>query len=111
MYFFTFSNIEIDFVYRHLYKKTYTIAKILSTSKQIELIRKKEFVTTAPDLKEKAFIVYVTFISKKSDVYQALKVQITSLKVNETSNFISSKNTDFVDIISKELAVKLLENT
>lgn len=44
----------------------YTTTKALLTTRQVELIGKKEFVTTIFDIKDEAFVVYITFISKNS---------------------------------------------
>ena len=63
MFFFTLNNIEIDFIYRHIYWKTYIIAKVLLTMSLVELIWKKKFATTALDLEDKAFVFDVAFIN------------------------------------------------
>lgn len=49
MLFLTLSNVEINFNNRELKWKLYTIAKAFSTTNQIELVEKKEFVATILD--------------------------------------------------------------
>lgn len=69
MFFFILNNIKINFVDWTLSLRLYTIDKILSIMRNIELIQKKEFVFTAFDLKDKAFIIQIVFINKKSNIY------------------------------------------
>ena len=57
MSFLTLSNVEIDFVGCYIYRKTYTIAKVLLTTRQVKLIRKKEFVAVVLELEDEAFVV------------------------------------------------------
>lgn len=67
--FFTLNNVKINFIGYYIYLKIYTIAKILLTIKQVELIRKKKFATVAFDLKDEIFILYIAFINQDSDVH------------------------------------------
>ena len=64
MPFFTMNNIEIDFVGHHIYYRMYTITELPLTTRQVKLIKKKEFTIIVFDLQNKAFIVYVASISK-----------------------------------------------
>ena len=69
MIFFILKNYKIDFAGHYLHKKTYTIAKTFPSTRQVELIGKKEFAITALDPKNKAFIVHVAFISQDLDIH------------------------------------------
>ena len=76
--FLTLSNVEIDFVGRHLQWRTYTAAEALPTTKRVELIGKKEFAAAALDPKNEAFIVHVASISRDSDFHPSRRAQIAS---------------------------------
>ena len=76
---------------------------------QFKVIIKKKFIIATHNLKNKAFIVYISFISNNSDVYLFDIAQIVFLKVNETFSFILSKYIDFIDVIFKDLVAELLE--
>lgn len=67
--FFILNNVEIDFVGYHLYQKIYTAAEALLITRQIKLIRKKQFIIVGSDLKDEVFIIHIIFISKDSDTY------------------------------------------
>ena len=53
----------------------YTIAKVLPTTRQVKLIRKKEFATVAFDLEDKVFVVYVTSISQNLGVHSSRRAR------------------------------------
>ena len=57
--FLTLSKVKVEFVERELIKKAYTIAKVLSITKKVQIITPKNFAKAALDLKQKAFIIYV----------------------------------------------------
>lgn len=63
MFFFTLSNIEIDFVGHHIYWRIYTIVKLVLTISQDELIEKKEFVAVVFDSKDEVFVIHIVSIS------------------------------------------------
>ena len=65
----------------------YTIAKVLLTTRQVELIARKEFVNAFLDVEDKAFIVYIASISQDLDVCSFWKAQIVLLKTNKAPNF------------------------
>ena len=109
--FFTLSNIEIDFVNCYIHSKTFTIAKILLTIKQVKLIRIKVFSAITLDQEHKVFVIHLTSISPDSDVYLYCRVQKVSLKANENSTSISPKYIDFTDVFSKDLATYLPQLT
>ena len=71
--------------------------------RQVKLIKKKEFIVTALDLKNKAFIIHVASISKDSHINLSHKAQIASLKDDKAFFFILSKYTDFIDVFSIDL--------
>ena len=59
MLFLKLSNADMSCGKKTLIKKTYTTNKALSTTKQVQIINKKDFVITALDANNKMFIVYI----------------------------------------------------
>ena len=116
MRFFILNNVDVDFLKRKLWWRSYTIKKALPTTKQVKLIRKKEFAALVLDPGYETFIVYVASLKSPSntqegDVYPFCKAQIAALVANEVLISISTKYSDFADVFSPELASKLLEYT
>ena len=67
MPFLTMSNANIDFQARNLQWRSYTTGDVLPTTRQIELIRKKEFAAAALDPEYEVFIVHVITLSVDPD--------------------------------------------
>ncbi len=103
------SNANVDFQARDLQWSSYTTGDILPTTKQVELIRKKEFAAIALDPEYETFIVHVAALNVDSDdkVYLSKKAQIAQVKVDEASAKVPSKYPDFADIFSPKLDVEL----
>ena len=83
--FFIFDNANIQFAKKKLNWRSYTATETLSTSKQIELIDKKEFAKAALDEESKTFVVYVAALEASLEsaqmIMQPLQVaQIAVLK-------------------------------
>lgn len=90
----------------------YTIAKTLSSSRCIELVRIKKFVVVVFDLDNKIFVVYIVLYTSFDlglEVHPFYKTRIASLKADKTLISVLSKYTAFVNIFSKDLVVKLLK--
>ena len=60
MLFLTLSNADIQFNKKEFTWKSYSTAKAMLTTKQVELIDKKKFVKVALDKNSKTFVVHVT---------------------------------------------------
>ncbi len=107
------SNTDIDFQARDLQWRSYTIGKVLPTTRQVELIGKKEFTTAALDPENEAFVVHVAARSVDSgdEVYPSRKAQIAHLRADEVSTKIPSKYADFADVFSPKLTAALPEHT
>ena len=108
MPFFTFSNIDIQFAKKGLTWRSYTTARVLSTTKQVELIDRKEFAKAALNKNSEIFVTQVIFLAPIS-IYPDKKAQIASLLTKEVK--ISDKYSDFVNIFLEEKALVLLEQT
>ncbi len=113
MPFLIMSNADIGFQARDLQWRFYTTRNVLTTTRQIELIGKKEFTVEALNLEHKAFVIYVVAFSLDlgDEVYPLKKTQISYLKVDKAPTKVPSEYTDFVDVFSPKLAVELLEHT
>lgn len=85
----------------------YTIAEALPIIRQGKLIRK--FIATAYDLNNEAFVIYVAFIDKNSNIYPLSRPWITFVKADEISISVSFKYTNFIDVFFKSLVAKLLK--
>ena len=63
MLFLIFSNINIQFAEKKSTWRSYTIAKVLPTTKRVELIDKKKFAKVVLDENSETFVAYMTFIA------------------------------------------------
>lgn len=61
------------------------------------------------DLNHEAFVVYVVFINRESDIHLSCRAWIAFLKVDDFRIPILSKYTNFANIFFKNLVAKLLE--
>lgn len=59
MFFFSFSNISIQFDIKSFNYKTYIITKTLPIARLIKLIDKYKFAKTALDKNSETFIIYI----------------------------------------------------
>lgn len=109
MLFLILSNVKINSNNQKLRRRLYAITEALPTTRQIELIRKKEFVTTAFDPEDEIFVVHLVFFVSSNDVYLFYRVQIVSLKIDEVLITVPTKYSDFANIFSPGLAVELSE--
>ena len=66
MPYLTFSNTDVLFSDRKLTWRSYTTAKPLPITKQVELINKKEFAKAALDKNVEAFVLHMTLLSLSS---------------------------------------------
>ncbi len=107
------SNADIDFQARDLQWRSYTIGEVLSTTRQFELIGKKEFVAAALDPEHEAFVVHVAALSVDlgNEVHPSKRAQMAYLKADKAATKVPSKYAYFIDVFSPRLATKLLKNT
>ncbi len=113
MSFLIISNADVDFQARDLQWRSYTTGDVLPTTRQVELIGKKEFAVTALNPKYEAFVVHVATLSVNSgdEVHPSRRAQIAHLKADEAPIKVPSKYTDFADVFSPKLAIELSEHT
>ncbi len=112
MPFQTTSNADVDFQVRDLYDSSYTTEDVFSTTRQVELIGKKEFAVAALDPEHKAFIVHIAALSVDSgdEVHPSRKAQIAHLKADEASTKVLSEYADFADVFSPKLVIEFPEH-
>ena len=106
-------NIDVEFQTRNLQWRSYTTKNVLSTTKQVVLIEKNEYVAAALDPEYEAFVVYVTALSIDlgDKVHPSKKAQIAQLKADKESSKVLSEYVDFADNFSSKLAVELPEHS
>ena len=75
----TFSNTDVQFIDKELTWRSYIIEKALSTTRQVELINKKEFAKTVLDGNAEAFIMHIVSFTLKKTIHLAQKGQIALL--------------------------------
>lgn len=62
--FVTLSNLKMNFVELKIFCRIYTSIKAILITKQIKLIKKKEFIVEVLNLEEKIFIVYIVNLAR-----------------------------------------------
>ena len=107
--FLTFSNADVQFKKKELIWRSYTIAKVLPTTMQVELIDKKEFAKAALDENFETFVVYIASFDLAPGIHPDRETQITFLFTKNVK--ILDKYSDYTDVFSEEKAVILPERT
>lgn len=82
----------------------------LSTTKQVELIKKKEFAAVAFDPNNETFVVYIVFLVN-SDIHLFCRAQIASLIQDETSKAVLAEYINFANIFCLDLGAELQKYT
>ncbi len=113
MPFLIMSNADIDFQARDWQWRSYITGEVLPTTRQFELIGKKEFAAAALDLEHEAFVVHVAALSVDSgdEVHPSRRAQIAHLKADEAPTKVLSEYTDIADVFLPKLAIELSEHT
>ena len=107
--FLTLSNADVQFVEKKLTWRTYNPAKTLPSTKQVELIDKKEFATVALYEKSETFVVHIVSLNLTPGIHPDRAAQIASLLAKEVR--IPDEYSDFADIFSEKKALVLPEGT
>ena len=110
IHFLTLSDADIDFLKRKLWWRFYIIKEAFLTTKQVELVGKKEFASAVHDLGHESFVVHIAFLeslSQESDIHPSCKTQIAALVANEAFTLIPTEYSDFADVFSPKLTSKL----
>ena len=111
MVFLALSKVKVDFAERELTWKAYTIAKVLLTTKRVQIISPKEFAKAALDPDQEAFVVYIATIFNSIEIHPDREVQIATLIADKALVTIPAEYLDFEDVFSKKSAALLPEHT
>lgn len=86
----------------------YTVAKALFIAREVELIRKKEFVTAALNSEDKTFVGHLASLTISNEIFFSYKAQIASFRFNKTLITIFSREyVNFTDVFFLGLATEL----
>ena len=116
IFFLKLCNADMSFSKKTLMWKTYTIKKALPTTKQVQIINKKDFVIAALNANNKIFVVHVAIRERERiPVYfksQAqIEAQVGVLLFNKALTKIPVEYSDYSNVFSAEYTAKLPENT
>ena len=113
IFFLTMSNTDVDFQAWNLQWRSYTTGDVFSTTRRVELIKKKEFTAVVLDLEYETFVVHITAlnVNPSNEIHPSKKAQLAHLKADEAFTKVSSKYTNFADVFLPKLAAELPENT
>ena len=105
MPFLTFNNANIKLTWKKLIWRSYIAAEPLPTTKQVEIIDRKEFAKIALDEHIEAFVVHITSLLTMA-IHPAWKAQIALLIAKKVQ--IPSKYSDFSDVFLEKKVLVLL---
>ena len=105
MPFINFSNANIQFADKEFIWNFYTIEKALSTTCQIKLVNKKEFVKAVLNENVETFVIYVALLISKMTIYLVWKAQIALLVVKKITVLVKYFN--YTNVFSKKSAKML----
>ena len=120
MLFLTLSGADVDFSGRELRWRTYTTKKVLPTTRRIELVGKKKFVTAALNPEYETYVFHVASLSFTPltfpgstllDAYPSQRPQISGLIAKKAPTKAPAKYSDFADVFSPDLASGLPKYT
>ena len=109
MFFLIFLNTDVQFVEKELKQKSYIPAKVLPTTKRVELINKREFAAAALEENAEMFLVYVASLLAMQ-VYPSCQAQVGPLLADKAPAKVLPKYLDYADVFSFDLSMKLPEN-
>ncbi len=84
----------------------------MPTTNQVELIDKRELVKFVLDENSETFIIYVSALkATENSIHPFWAAQIATLQWDKAPTEISAKYSDYADVFSSDLVMKLPENT
>lgn len=100
MHFLIISNADVDFEVWNLQWRSYTIRDVFPTTRQVELIRKKEYAAAIVDPEHKVFEIHITALSIDliNKVHLSRQALIAYLKKHQVFTKVPSKYPNFVNI-------------
>ena len=112
MFFLKLSNADVSFDKGTLTWRTYTNNKALPTTKQVQIIDKKDFIIAVLDTNSEIFVVHVVIREReKMPVYSKRQAQVGALLFNKAPTEVPAEYSDYSNIFLAEYAAELPENT
>lgn len=108
IFFVSLSNVEIIFLEQKLNWRLYTTIEAIPIIKWVELVEKKEFAAIALYLKDKIFILQIISLTSTNN-HLSCRVQIALLIQDKAPTAVLFKYTNFTNIFSLGVAIKLPE--
>ena len=110
MFFLILSKADIRFAERELVWRTYTAAKVLPTTRKVEIINKREFAVAVLNTDNETFMVHIAALVKPitMPIYPSCQTQVAALTSEETG--MPAEYSDFSNVFSSDSAVELLEH-
>ena len=110
--FLKINNADMLFGEKTLTWKTYTINKALPTTKQVQIINKKNFVIAALDADSKIFVIHVVIWEReKMPMYFERQSQIRALLFNKAPTKVLAEYSNYNNVFLVEYVAELPENT
>ena len=102
MFFFIFGSVDIQFAEKELNWRTYTIKKAFPTTRQVEIIDRKEFAKATLHENVEAFVVHVSSLGSKISLHSVREAQLAFLLTKEVT--VPVEYLDFADIFLEKSA-------
>ena len=111
MLFLTLSKADIRFIEQKLVQRTYMAVEALPTTKNVEIIDKKEFASVALNADNKIFVMHVAALAQSMTIpiYLFCQAQVDTLTSKETE--IPVEYSNFSDVFSSDFVAELPEHT
>ena len=112
MPFLTLSHADIQFDTESFTWRSYSAAKVLRTTRRVELIDKHKFAKAALDKNSETFVVHVVALKAlEPAVYLFRATLLATIQQEKAPIEIPPEYIDYADIFSPDLAMELPENT
>ena len=116
MPFLKLSNADVSFGKGILMWRTYITNKALLTTKQVQIINKKDFVIAALDIDSEMFVVHMAIWKQEEMLVHSkrqaqIKPHVKALLFNEALTEVPAEYSDYSDVFSIEYAAEFPENT
>ena len=103
MFFLKLSNANVSFGKRILTWRTYTTNKALFTTKQVQIIDKKDFVIAALDANSKTFMMHMAIWEwEKMPVHSKRQAQVGALLFNKAPTEVPAEYSNYNNVFSVE---------
>ncbi len=111
MPFLSLRNANVEFAeLGKLTWRLYITTKALPTTSQVKLIDKRKFTKATLDENSETFLVYVATL-EATTIHPSRAAQIAALQWDKASTKIPTKYSDYADVFSSDLVIKLSKNT